>query len=92
LSRQFIKPCTTEPAGENVKNIVLSSTLVKMAQANEKALKTFVIGETGGDVPVALSKSASQEVDGLLAIESKRTWRSYVWSSRLQAILLANVV
>lgn len=50
-----------------------------MSQPQEKALKTFVVGESGLDVPLGLG-SAVQETDGEKYTEPKRTWRSYFWS------------
>ncbi|RVX74129.1 hypothetical protein B0A52_01961 [Exophiala mesophila] len=47
-------------------------------QEKEKALKTFVVGESGLDAPLGLS---TQETNGHGDKEPKRTWRSYIWSS-----------
>jgi ACS family pantothenate transporter-like MFS transporter len=51
-----------------------------MSQPQEKALKTFVVGESGVEVPLGVG-SAVQESDSEKYIESKRTWKSYFWSS-----------
>ena len=48
-------------------------------QEKEKALKTFVVGESGLDAPLGLS---TQETNGHGDKEPKRTWRSYIWSCK----------
>jgi ACS family pantothenate transporter-like MFS transporter len=50
-----------------------------MSYPDEKALKNAFITE-GSELPVIV-KSESREIDAPVYIQSKRTWKSYFWSS-----------
>lgn len=50
---------------------------MSLPQEKEKALKTFVVGESGLDAPLGLG---TQETDRQGWKEPKRTWKSYIWS------------
>lgn len=52
---------------------------MKMAYPNEKAVKNAFITE-GGELPVVV-KSEFPENDTPVYTQSKRTWKSYFWSS-----------
>lgn len=56
-------------------------TSAKMSQPQEKALKNIVIVNETGEVPV-ISKITQHDGDVSGYTESKRTWKSYLWSSR----------
>jgi hypothetical protein len=63
--------------GENCTYIRLKS--VKMAYPYEKAVKNAFITEAS-ELPVVL-KSEFPENDAPVYTQSKRTWKSYFWSS-----------
>jgi len=55
-----------------------------MPEPSEKAVKNAFVGESGGDIPVVVQTSGSKErAQGGVYTESKRTWKSFFWSSEL---------
>ena len=52
-----------------------------MSYPKEKALNNvLIVNESGPDVPV-VSKASSQDAGFPKYTESKRTWKSFLWSS-----------
>jgi hypothetical protein len=58
-----------------------------MSQPQEKAVGTaYVVADGVGDVPLG-SKSPYQASEDSVYIESKRTWRSALWSSMFPLVM-----
>ncbi|KAK5055396.1 hypothetical protein LTR84_013146 [Exophiala bonariae] len=51
-----------------------------MSFPQEKSLKTLVVGEVGGEVPLS-SASIQKETESQEYTKPKRTWRSAIWST-----------
>lgn len=65
----------------------MSSTLANMSQSREKDSKNdIVVAESGGDSLVGLKEASQVGSDGQPYIDTKKTWKSFFWSSEYPKI------